>query len=188
MASIGRLNCDWTERSVRHAVGRLPAGWQNARALAMLASDGRHLLGSPVDIRAIRRTVGCVTTAEGGLEGWAWHPGDPDTDPVLTVRAAAGRGEMTVTASDGSVQIDDSGLLGRPRGFRLSPEALAGIPGPLCVLDRDARDLLGSPLDPGALQKLQRCGRGNACAALPGWPGPPSCDRHCRSTSGDPGR
>ena len=149
-------------RSVRHAVGRLPAGWQNARALAVFALDGRHLLGSPVDIRAIRRTVGCVTTAAGGLEGWAWHPGDPDTDPVLTVRAAAGRGETIVTASDSGVQIDNSGLLGRPRGFRLSPEALAGFPGPLHVLDRDARDLLGSPLDPGALH----CSTAAAAATL----------------------
>ncbi len=91
-------------RSVRRAGGRLPAGWQGARGLAVTAHDGRHLLGSPVDIRAIRRTVGCVTTVEGGLEGWAWHPGDPDTDPVLTIRSAANPGKMTVTASDSGVQ------------------------------------------------------------------------------------
>ena len=117
----------------------------------MTARDGRHLLGSPVDIRAIRRTVGCVTSADGALEGWAWHPGDPDIDPVLTIRSAAGSRTMTVTASDIGVQIDNSGVLARPRGFRLPPEALQGMQGLLHVLDHDARDLLGSPLDPGAM-------------------------------------
>jgi GT2 family glycosyltransferase/glycosyltransferase involved in cell wall biosynthesis len=149
-------------RRVRGAVGQLPNGWQDARALAVTVRDGGHLLGSPVSIRAIRRTVGCVTTADGGLAGWAWHPGDPDTDPVLTIRSAVTRGRlsgaadgkrtMTVTASDSAIQIDNIGLLGRPRGFRLSPAALVGLPGPLHVLDHYARDLLGSPLDPGAMQ------------------------------------
>jgi GT2 family glycosyltransferase len=137
-------------RGVRRVGGRLPTGWQDARGLAVIAHDGRHLLGSPLEIRAIRRTVGCVTAVEGGLEGWAWHPGDPDTDPVLTIRSAANRGTMTVTAADSGFQVDNCGLLGRPRGFRLAPEALAGLPGALRVLDRDGRDLLGSPLDPGA--------------------------------------
>jgi GT2 family glycosyltransferase len=144
-------------RCVTGAGGRLAAGWQAARALTAIAADGRHLLGSPVDIRAIRRTVGCVTTAEGGLEGWAWPPGDPDTDPVLTIRAASGGRAITVTAADSGVTVDNSGLLARPRGFRLSPAALAGFAGMLHVLDRDGRELLGSPLDPGAMR--------TACAA-----------------------
>ncbi len=147
-------------RRVTRAAGRLPPGWRDARVLAVTTQDARHLLGSPVDISAIRRTVGCVTGAEGGLEGWAWHPGDPDTDPVLTIRsvgapggpAGGGRGQITVTASDSFVRIDNSGLLARPRGFLVPPEALAGLPGPLHVLARDGSDLLGSPLDPGAMQ------------------------------------
>ena len=57
-----------------------------------------------------------------------------------------------MTASDIGVRIDNGGVLARPRGFRLSREALKGMPGPLHVLDHDARDLLGSPLDPGATQ------------------------------------
>ena len=139
-------------RRATRAAGRLPKGWQDARALAVIARDGRHLLGSPVDIRAIRRTVGCVTSADGALEGWAWHPGDPNTDPVLTIRSATTPRTITVTASDIGVRIDNGGVLARPRGFRLSREALKGMPGPLHVLDHDARDLLGSPLDPGATQ------------------------------------
>ncbi len=139
-------------RRAQRAGGRLRTGWQGARLLEVTDRGGRHLLGSPIDIRAIRRTVGCVASAGGGLEGWAWHPGDPDTDPVLTIRSAARHGVTTVTASDDGVHVDNSGVLARPRGFRLSRAALAGMSGPLHVLDHDGLDLLGSPLDPGAMQ------------------------------------
>ena len=54
----------------------------------MITTDDKHLLGSPIDIRAIRRTIGCVTGADGGLEGWAWQPGDLDADPVITIRSS----------------------------------------------------------------------------------------------------
>jgi GT2 family glycosyltransferase/glycosyltransferase involved in cell wall biosynthesis len=144
-------------RRLTRTSNRLPPRWQHARTLTVTTTDDRHLLGSPIDIRAMRRTIGCVTVAGGGLQGWAWHPGDPDVDPVLTIRA--GRGQIVVTASDIDAQIDNSSLLARPRGFRVPPEALAGLPGPLHVLSRDGRDLLGSPLDPGATQSA------NAAAA-----------------------
>ena len=84
------------------------------------------------------------------MTGWAWHPGDPDTDPVLTIRPAKGRGEISITATDTSTAIDNSGLLARPRGFLVPAEALRGFSGPLHVVGRNGRDLLGSPLDPRA--------------------------------------
>ncbi len=52
------------------------------------ARDGRHFLGSPIDVAAITAAVGCVSGKDGGLTGWAWHPGDPNVDPVLTIRPA----------------------------------------------------------------------------------------------------
>ena len=160
-----RLDGRWV---ITDASGRLPSDWLDARNLTVTAEDGRHLLGSPVDIAAIMRTVGCVAVRDGALAGWAWHPGDPDTDPVLTIRPAGGRdvtlgkakvrkpgrgpgsAGLTVIASDTSVRIDNSGLLARPRGFMVRGEALKGLTGPLHVLGRDGRDLLGSPLDPHA--------------------------------------
>ena len=118
--------------------------------LEVTAADGRHLVGSPLDLAAIGATVGCVASERGGLTGWAWHPGDPNADPVLTIRPARGRGQLTLTASDADVTTPNSGLLGRPRGFSVPAAALRGFSGLLHVLGRDDRDLLGSPLDPAA--------------------------------------
>ena len=69
---------------------------------------------------------------------------------MLTIRPARGRGQLGITASDINVRVENSGLLGRPRGFSVSATALKDLRGPLRVLGRDGRDLLGSPLDPRA--------------------------------------
>ena len=118
--------------------------------VCVVAADGRELLGSPLDVAAIAATVGCVSCSDGGLTGWAWHPGDPGVDPVLTISRAKGRGQIRVTATDTEARIDDSGLLARPRGFTVPADALKGLPGLLHVRGRDGKDLLGSPLDPRA--------------------------------------
>jgi GT2 family glycosyltransferase len=88
-------------------------------------------------------TVGCVSAQDGGLVGWAWHPADPDRDPVLTIRPLKGPGHLTIKASDTTVEIE--GLLARPRGF-----AVPEVPfnGSVRVLGSDGKDLLGSPLNP----------------------------------------
>ena len=139
--------------SIAQAVGA--AGWCG------MTRDGktkrRHLpvgtgplLGPPIDAAAIAATIGCVNADDGALTGWAWHPGDPDTDPVLTIRPATGRGHLTVTASDTAKPVANGGLLARPRSFTVPAEDLAAFRGPLRVLGRDGKDLLGSPLDPRA--------------------------------------
>lgn len=117
-----------------------------------LGRDGpaRKPIGSPIDTAAIAATVGCVSSHDGGLAGWAWHPGDPDTDPILTIRPATGRRRLVVTATDTTKRVDNGGLLARPRGFAVPAEALKGLRGQLHVLGRDGKDLLGSPLDPNA--------------------------------------
>jgi GT2 family glycosyltransferase len=145
-------------RRVSRGAGRLPPGWPHATAVTVTTSDGTHLLGSPLNIRAIMATTGCVTSHNGELSGWAWHPGDPDTDPVLSIRPVTGRREIMITASETSVPIDNGGLLARPRGFIVSARALTGMRGPLHVLGRDGRDLLGSPLDPSAELKSGAAG------------------------------
>jgi GT2 family glycosyltransferase/glycosyltransferase involved in cell wall biosynthesis len=130
-------------------------GWRRQRKgnlLRVIAPDGRELLGSPLDLAAIMATEGCVRCEHGGLTGWAWHPGDPGRDPVLTIRAARPQHQMTITASDLLVRIEGAGLLARPRGFSLPAAALCGLHGPLHILDPDGKDLLGSPLDPQAQQ------------------------------------
>jgi hypothetical protein len=51
---------------------------------------------------------------EGGIRGWAWHPGDPDTDPVLTLTDRSKGIRQTVLASDESIAIADTGPLAGP--------------------------------------------------------------------------
>ncbi len=127
---------------------RLPAGWEK-QVLLSASVGGRELLGSPIRIAALRRTEGFVEAREGGIAGWAWHPGDPERDPVLGVWAArAARPAFTLTARDEGIRLPEAPPLARPRGFTIPPARLAGIAGPIAVRDRDGRELTGSPLDP----------------------------------------
>ncbi len=146
--------CQLDGKDVRLRSFRLPPNWRDARWLTVTAADGRHLLGSPIDIRAITRIVGCVAGCDGGVEGWAWQPGDPDADPMLTIEPAVGSKRIRLVATDHSVQVADSGLLARPRGFRVPAAKLAGFAGKLHIRGADGRDLLGSPLDPGSEQRV----------------------------------
>ncbi|MBN9564196.1 MAG: glycosyltransferase [Alphaproteobacteria bacterium] len=133
---------------------RLPAEWRVAEQLRVVA-DGCDLLGSPIDLAAIRRTQGCVECHAGGLSGWAWHPAEPDADPILRIRSVRHPNRcIEIRATDRGVALSAPAVLAQPRGFRLAASALADLPsGPLRVIGRDGRDLLGSPLDPGAEQR-----------------------------------
>ena len=108
---------------------------------------GADLLGSPVAVGVARRTEGAVWVRDGGLEGWAWRPGDAVAAPRLRLRPAAG-GDIEFVAADAGIAVPSQ--MTRPRGFVLAASRLAGLAGPLRVLGPDGRDLLGSPLDPFA--------------------------------------
>lgn len=114
--------------------------------LRHVTAGGRALLGSPIELPRLTRLEGIVAPRDGGIEGWAWHPADPDTDPVLTIRGARGRGRLCIVATD--TDITAQGTLARPRRFRLEAEALAGLSAPIAVRDRAGVHLPGSPLDP----------------------------------------
>ena len=131
-------------------VVRRPETGEASISGTVIDRHGRHFLGSPIDVRAINATVGCVSNRDGGIVGWAWHPANPDADPELTIRPALGHGRIRIIASNAAVRIDNGGVLARPRGFSVPAEALAKLRGPLHVLGRDGKDLLGSPLDPRA--------------------------------------
>ena len=126
----------------------LPRAWTRAHEVTVRAG-GRHLLGSPIRLASIRRVAGFVEAHEGGLRGWAWHPGDPGTDPRLVIRGDGGR-TLRITATDPAASVQHAVSLARPRGFLVSAEALTGISRPLHVLGADGADVLGSPLDPAA--------------------------------------
>ena len=142
----------------------LPAGWQHARRL-VVSRNGRAFLGSPLRPDLIARTEGVVSaTAEGGVEGWAWHPADPVRDPELRVVTA--EGTSTITATEPAPGLLPGRLLPRPRRFAVPP--MAGER-PIRVLDAAGRDLLGSPLDPGAerraIVRLARAAAGHSVPA-----------------------
>jgi GT2 family glycosyltransferase len=136
------------------AAGRvaLPIAWWRAAHAVGVIAEGKHLLGSPIEARAIRRIEGCVATRDGALDGWAWHPSDPTIDPVMTVSAASGEA-LTLIAHDETGDATLTTLLGRPRNFHLSSDRLRGMAGPFHLRGSDGGDLLGSPLDPAREQR-----------------------------------
>ncbi len=107
-----------------------------------VSRSGEPLLGSPLDIAAMRRIEGIVAAADGGLEGWAWHPADPERDPDLVVRD--GLRELALVARDLDMPIPRP--LMRPRRFRVPAEALAGFGDVLSVAGGDGQVLAGSPV------------------------------------------
>nr|WP_294513565.1 glycosyltransferase [uncultured Rhodopila sp.] len=139
--------------------GSLPDGWSHGREIEVL-SDGGPLLGSPIRIDRIRRVSGCVEVFEGGIRGWAWHPGDPHRPAELTLDYGSPGARQTVTATDETTPVPDTGPLAHARSFRLTRADLLDVPGPIHVRGPDGKDVLGSPLDPFAEQAL------NTAAAL----------------------
>ena len=145
------------------------AGWCGAAAGGRVVgtADPRAAAGAvgwPPRFDLIRRVEGCVAAEAGGLRGWAWMPGDPESEPVVVLRAR-GRPEQLVACTDPAPDGTAAGPLARPRGFHLSAAALAGFPRRgLRVLDGEGRDLLGSPLD---LDLPAACGRGRPPRVVP---------------------
>jgi GT2 family glycosyltransferase/glycosyltransferase involved in cell wall biosynthesis len=136
--------------------GKLPHAVAAAHHLGVEIA-GRPALGSPVALAAIRRMEGVVACQDGGLEGWAWHPGDPEREPV--VHLAAGSGQLrAIRALPGEHAVAGARTLARPRQFKVSAAALARLRGPFAVTASDGAALLGSPLDPAALRRTLAAG------------------------------
>ncbi|MDE2515245.1 MAG: hypothetical protein KGL12_04390, partial [Rhodospirillales bacterium] len=109
----------------------LPPTWHTARWLTVTA-DSVPLCASPIDIAALNRLEGYVAAdGSGGLQGWAWYPGDPDADPRLCLRDADGAARRFQARLAGA----SAGVLARPRGFALTGAALAGLRPPFAVTD-----------------------------------------------------
>jgi GT2 family glycosyltransferase/glycosyltransferase involved in cell wall biosynthesis len=126
----------------------LPASWTAGEVLTVTA-DGRHLLGSPIDLARRRMVEGFVEAADGGLRGWAWCPADPEATVRLTAGSALGRQPPIALDAKGLAQFPSMDGLTAPKPFDLPAERLRHHPGLLYVRDSAGRDLTGSPLDPG---------------------------------------
>ncbi|MGE0225943.1 MAG: glycosyltransferase [Acetobacteraceae bacterium] len=131
---------------------RLPPAWATHASLSVTIG-GRDCLGSPIDLRSIARTHGQVEAVDGGIRGWAWHPGDPATDPVLTISDAASGRRLRIVAAEPAADVVHAGPLATVRGFTVPAAMLADMTGPIHVRGRDRRDLAGSPVDPLAEQR-----------------------------------
>ena len=108
-----------------------------------VARAGVPLLGSPIERSLIDTMEGVVTLSEAGLGGWAWHPRNPERNPVLLVGGR--RTELRRLLDDPAFDRP----LARPREIRLA--ACARPPGPVIVTALDGRPLLGSPVEPGPI-------------------------------------
>jgi GT2 family glycosyltransferase len=130
--------------------GAAPARRRRDKAGVAFTSGERALLGSPLDPAVLARVEGAVWTEGTDLVGWAWHPADPDRDPVLTV--SGGGGLRRVVAADRGIQTPRP--LVQARGFRVVLGARDAA-GPVSVT-AGGRALGGSPLDPFAEHRAAR--------------------------------
>ena len=152
----GRLSCsharlasvefrlDAAPLRLRAAPTTLPPAWLQASTLTATIA-GRHLLGSPADLRTRRAASGMVEIDDAGdVRGWAWMVADPDAQPRLRV-IMRGKQAIELVASDGSVVPDFSDGVARPRHFHVASTSFADS-GQVRVIGPDGYDLLGSPL------------------------------------------
>jgi len=100
-------------------------------------------------LAAMRRTEGFVAGRDGGLDGWVWHPADPDREPAVHLTAASGQ-RLTIAALPGWHDVAGSPVLARPRRLTVPASRLVGLSGPFALSGMDGTPLLGSPLDPRA--------------------------------------
>jgi GT2 family glycosyltransferase len=142
----------------------LPPDW-DLGGMAEVRQDGAELLGSPIQIPSIRRLAGYVEISGAGLAGWAWYPNDPVTDPVLFLSDRNGR-HRQIVLDQTPPTVPDIGPLARPRGFRITAEALRDWEDPIRVSGRDGRDLTGSPLHPSGSISVRPVGVGRRRRAV----------------------
>lgn len=127
---------------------QLPATWPRAGSLTVTeggnGSQRRHFIGSPISLHAIGRLEGHVEAWKDGLRGWAWYPGDPDTDPHLSV--GAGHSFRDIVADGATSDISGLAPLARPRSFAIHWDDLPDGTAAIRVHGRNGQDLPGSPI------------------------------------------
>lgn len=160
------LDIDGTwHRPVTGGRFRLPfARWVSAYRIG-ITDAGFHLLGSPIEAAQIRRVDGCVMIRDRNIEGWAWHPAGPSTNPVITIMAPSGQKRKIVAKVGTNIGTPERPLAHYRRIF-VPRNELAKLSGPIHFRGSDGRDLLGSPLDPFAEQRAATLAAKNVQAAL----------------------
>ncbi len=127
----------------------LPA---NGASLALTAG-GETLLGSPLDLTALRAVEGLVAAAADGLHGWVSRPAAPEAMPALTLTDARGR-HRPVSLSGATLPADEAAPLLPRHEFVIPAAALAGLTPPYRLGGPDGGDIFGSPIDPAAIAAI----------------------------------
>ncbi|MGC9270648.1 glycosyltransferase [Acidiphilium sp.] len=110
------------------------------------------LLGSPLDLRLLRR-IGGIAMVEGDrVVGWVTHPAAPDRAPRLRLIDRDGV-ERAVRLQRRSEAVAPAWFLPR-HGFRIGMAAMRGMRPPLRIIGPDGRALAGTPLDPARIAAL----------------------------------
>jgi len=130
------------------AARRIPRGsWLD------ISAGGEPLLGSPLDLRALRRLEGLVAAAEAGLQGWACRPAAPNDPPELTLGDARGR-TRRVKFSGNVLPPDAAAPFLLRHEFIIPTEELRDLVPPFRIYGMDGRDIFGSPVDPAAIAAI----------------------------------
>ncbi len=118
-----------------------------------LQAAGTPLLGSPLDLAALRRVEGLVAATPEGLQGWASRPAAPEQPPILTLTDARGA-RRRVACAGGVLPTDDDAPFLPRHAFAVPAAALQKLAPPFRIAGPGGADLLGSPIDPEALAAL----------------------------------
>ncbi len=128
---------------------------QAARQGLQLAvhSEGVELLGSPIDLAALRRVEGVVAAEGGDMVGWAFRRAAPDVRPALVLRDAAGA-EQRLRLGAALPPVQQAPFHAR-FGFRVRAAQLAGLTPPFTVTSSAGEALYGAPIDPAWQGRLR---------------------------------
>jgi GT2 family glycosyltransferase/glycosyltransferase involved in cell wall biosynthesis len=127
---------------------RLADSWEHGQRLEVSAK-GRPLMGSPVSIREVTRVEGFVQAEAGGITGWCWLPGEPETNPRITVCGIVHpERRLRATAREFLSDLSAFSYLAAPRRFAFSLDEIATLESAVRVQGPHGQMLYGSPLDP----------------------------------------
>ncbi|PYD75389.1 glycosyltransferase [Novacetimonas pomaceti] len=121
-----------------------------------LLHDGRDMLGSGIDSRAIWRCEGFVEGSAEGLKGWCRYPNNLAADDHVRVHSVADN--TPILDATVSRNIPDSLVVEKARtSFLIKWDDLRGSQTPAVrVTDRFGQEFYGSPLDPLAGARYAR--------------------------------
>ena len=143
-----------------HLRGRRPRSWRGMLSFTLVdhwehgqhlevSVQGRPLIGSPISIRDVTRVEGFVQAEAGGITGWCWLPGEPETSPKITVSSTTHPDHYLDTIA--REFLSDLGTfpeLAAPRRFAFGRDAIAALESAVRVQGPHGQMLYGSPLDP----------------------------------------